>query len=447
MNEGRPLRFLACLGLLACCLSLTGCSLFGKRSSTAPAANSGGSSLPLLDRSQGTPTSLDRNSPPSQFGGILAGQVVDAYGTRYSSAYIQVVDSKEQDAAPIEVATDQYGYFTIQGLHPGHSYQLTARASEAGKLVAAGTTYVTPPNPRVLIRVSEEFVSSTTPPLPPYPTMPKGTGSKPAGAEQPKKPAATLDRPQPLGATPSPRLPSIEVDDPPPPPPPPPARTGVDLMPPNPSVGKGLVPSENFVREDPPRDPYAPRPATIPSPPVRPSPPPITVPSGSNSSWQPSSAVIPSCLVVNQKLENFALNDVNGQPWEFRRNTHARLMLIDFWGTWCPPCRAAIPHLVQLQRQYGPQGLDVIGIAYEEGSIEEQAQKVKAMRDRMGINYRLLLGAEADRCPVRSQMGAGGFPTLILVDGSGHMLWRSEGLDPAKVRQLDTEIRRRLGVR
>lgn len=436
------MRVLPWLGLLACLLSLTGCSLFGKRSTTRPNAAAGGgsgSSLPSYDRNPGTPTSLDRNHPPAQFGGILAGQVVDAYGTKYTSAYIQVVDSREQGAAPVEVATDQNGYFTIQGLNPGRSYQLTARAREADKIVAAGTTYATPPNPRLVIRISEEFVSSTTPPLPPYSTLP-GAGSppKPAPGEQPKKPAATLERPQPNGTAPAPAPPAES----------PPARTGVELMPPRATPG-AVAPSENFVRDEPPRDPNAPRPAIIPGP-GGPPPMPVPVP-GPTSSWQPPPAgpttPIPSCLVSNQKLENFALYDVNGQPWEFRRNNHARLLLLDFWGTWCPPCRAAIPHLVQMQRQYGQQGLDVIGIAYEEGTTDEQARKVKAMRERLGINYRLLLGAEASRCPVKSQMGVGGFPTLILLDEYGHLLWRTEGLDPAKARQLDSEVRRRLGVR
>jgi thiol-disulfide isomerase/thioredoxin len=435
-------RVSACVALLACCLSLTGCSLFGKRPSSGPnaaAGGGGGSSLPSLDRNPGTPTALDRTNPPSQFGGILAGQVVDAYGTKHSSASIQVVDSREQGAAPIEVAADPNGYFTIQGLNPGRSYQLVARVREADKLVAAGTTYATPPNPRLVIRVSEEFVSPTTPPLPPYPALPGAGGpARPATPEQPKKPAATLERPQPNGGTPAP-TPEHSVE-----PPPSPARAGAELMPPRVTPG-AVAPSENFVREEPPRGPNAPRPATIPGPPV-----PSPVPSpglGPTSNWQPQSPQIPFCLVSNQKLENLALYDVNGQPWEFRRNNHARLVLLDFWGTWCPPCRAAIPHLVQMQRQYGQQGLDVIGIAYEEGTTEEQTRKVKATRDRMGINYRLLLGADADRCPVKSQMAVSGFPTLILVDEYGNMLWRSEGLDSAKARQLDGEVRRRLGLR
>jgi thiol-disulfide isomerase/thioredoxin len=286
--------------------------------------------------------------------------------------------------------------------------------SESNKLVAAGTTYATPPNPRVVIRVSEEFVSSTTPPLPPYPALP-GTGgpTKPATPDQPRKPAATLERPQPNpGAAPAPEHPAE--------PPPSPARAGVELMPPRVTPG-AVAPSENFVREEP-RGPNTPRPAIIPGPS---GPPPVPVPvpvPGPTSSWQPPSTQIPFCQVSNQKLENFALYDVNGQPWEFRRNNHARLILLDFWGTWCPPCRAAIPHLVQVQRQYGQQGLDVIGIAYEEGTPEEQSRKVKAMRDRMGINYRLLLGADADRCPVKAEMRVAGFPTLILLDEYGHML-------------------------
>jgi thiol-disulfide isomerase/thioredoxin len=155
---------------------------------------------------------------------------------------------------------------------------------------------------------------------------------------------------------------------------------------------------------------------------------------------------VPSCLVANQRLKDFALYDLDGRPWEYSRNHQGKLILIDFWGTWCVPCLKAIPHLVELQQQYGAYGLEVIGVAYGRDEVE-QAQAVKRVRDRMNINYMLLLGGEPATCPVKSGFGVDSFPTLVLLDAYGNVLWHARGVDPGKLRELDHEIRSRLGFR
>jgi thiol-disulfide isomerase/thioredoxin len=158
-------------------------------------------------------------------------------------------------------------------------------------------------------------------------------------------------------------------------------------------------------------------------------------------------APVPSCVLTGQTLYNFALNDLNGQPFEYRRDHRGRLTLIDFWGTWCIYCLHAIPHLNILQQKYGADGLEVIGIAYEDGSPAEQVQKVARVRDRLHVNYRLLLGSGRGReCPVRSQFGVTEWPTLVLLDDQGRIIWWSKGLGPQQIRELDLVIQKRLGT-
>ncbi len=155
---------------------------------------------------------------------------------------------------------------------------------------------------------------------------------------------------------------------------------------------------------------------------------------------------MPSCVLMGQTLHNFALNDVNGQPWEFRQR-RGRLVLLDFWGSWCLPCQHAIPHLKDLTLRYEPYGLEVIGIAYEEGTTAEQVQKVNRVRNRLGINYRLLMGSDRSQCPVRTQFQVRSWPTLVLVDEQSRIIWRSEGLDQEHLKELEIIIRQRLGLR
>jgi len=70
----------------------------------------------------------------------------------------------------------------------------------------------------------------------------------------------------------------------------------------------------------------------------------------------------------------------------------AKLVLLDFWYAGCVHCRTAIPHLKQLQAQYGPYGLEVVGIACEKaGTAQEQALRVARLCQIQQTNYRLLL--------------------------------------------------------
>jgi thiol-disulfide isomerase/thioredoxin len=154
-------------------------------------------------------------------------------------------------------------------------------------------------------------------------------------------------------------------------------------------------------------------------------------------------ARVPSCI---QKLYNVALNDTSGKTWQYKTDHKGKLLLIDFWGTWCMPCRKTIPQLRDLQTRYGPQ-LEVIGIAYEgSGTPQEQAVRVNAVGQRLGVNYRQLLGGT--NCPVQSQFAIAAYPTLVLLDETGTILWRHQGELEQSVREdLELLIQRQLGIR
>jgi thiol-disulfide isomerase/thioredoxin len=183
----------------------------------------------------------------------------------------------------------------------------------------------------------------------------------------------------------------------------------------------------------------------IPAPPPLennwPAPAPVKVPSP--VSITPARTPLPSSALVGTRLENFALLDIGLTAWEYKTRK-PKLMLLDFCTSACIPCRDAAYTLSRLQNTYGPSGLEVIGIFYEEGTPAEQANRVTKTAQLWHTNYQLLLGA-GKTCPVKRDFRIQRFPTLVLIDENGTIVKRCEGnLDRAAIEDLEFQIKRRL---
>jgi len=420
-------RIVPCLMVMvSLCLGLTGCSLFNKRPASGDRAAANSNDLPFKPP-EPTPVS-GRGPTDAELGGMLAGRVMDSYNNRPDNAYVRWVclEDKEQET-PVDVAVNPDGYFTIQGLRRGKHYKLIARAKN-GDRVLAGITYTEAPNVRVLIKLSEDFATASTPPVPGAPTYP-GPGAAPKAPKQRETPASAL---APAW------LPSGE---------------GL----PSPTIG---VPHPM----NPAGPPAAPDPTNIASPSVVRNDPLVEMPRPNAPSWQPGEqpaapaapqanpnappAPVPSCVLVGKQLINFALRDLNGDTWEWKRNRRGKVVLVDFWSTTCLPCLNTVPHLRILQEKYGWAGLEVLAIANEKGNThDEKAHKVAGMASRLQTNYRLLLDG-GTACPVRRDFAVQYLPTLVLLDENGWILWRHEGqLSRSELEDLDLRIKRQLGVR
>ena len=89
---------------------------------------------------------------------------------------------------------------------------------------------------------------------------------------------------------------------------------------------------------------------------------------------------------VAQQAPDFTLKDLNGN-FVHSSDFHGKAVVLNFWATWCPPCRVEIPWFIELQNKYGSQGLQIIGISMDEGGRDVVVRFAK----QMGINYPVLL--------------------------------------------------------
>jgi thiol-disulfide isomerase/thioredoxin len=428
---------------MTCYLGLVGCSTFGKKSQGAsadpPPASGGSTDWASRPGGGGTQGYVER-PPPAAVSGVLAGRVIESYDRNPPPAFIRVVPagSSGPAEAPTEVATDAQGFFMIRGLQPGQHYQLIARTRDGPKL--AGQVWATPPDARVLITMSEGLYTQATPPAPPPPEIP---GPKPA----------------PPPAQPAPSFPDGSAKD------------GAGNKPADgkPSQGSGVRGqgtgnteqgnadsdangqrrSETRLQDMASRG-YANNPPTASVPPQAKSDRPVAQPMPAAEATLPAVPTrVPSCVLTGRQLENFALRDLNGQPWEYRTQHRGKLVLLDFWATWCLPCKAAISHLRILQHNHGRYGLEVIGIAYEyDAPFQEQVRKVQSVRDTWGINYQLLMGSDMMHCPVKTQFQVRAFPTLVLLDQDSRIIWRCDDpLTSERIQELEALIMQQLRQR
>jgi thiol-disulfide isomerase/thioredoxin len=87
---------------------------------------------------------------------------------------------------------------------------------------------------------------------------------------------------------------------------------------------------------------------------------------------------------------NFTLKDMDGKEVRLA-DFKGKVVILDFWATWCAPCKLEIPSFVELQKQYGPQGLQVIGV-----SVDDTVEQLKPFAAQLKMNYPVLQGLGRD---------------------------------------------------
>ena len=134
----------------------------------------------------------------------------------------------------------------------------------------------------------------------------------------------------------------------------------------------------------------------------------------------------------------FALTDINGNEQNLA-SYKGKVVIVDIWGTWCPPCREEIPSFIKLQDKFGDQGFQMLGLNYERGQSEEaNIQLILDYIKETGINYPCILGDDETQSQVPD---FGAFPTTMFIDKAGKVRLKAVGLhDYAYLETIVSEL-------
>jgi len=124
---------------------------------------------------------------------------------------------------------------------------------------------------------------------------------------------------------------------------------------------------------------------------------------------------------------DFSLPDISDQMVSLS-DFRGKVVLVDFWATWCPPCRMSIPELVKLQDKYRDEGLEILGISLDDPN-DELNRYLNEFKEKYKINYRILRFS-----PKVMQdyfgMESPAIPTMFIIDRDGKVRDKIVGFDP-----------------
>lgn len=129
---------------------------------------------------------------------------------------------------------------------------------------------------------------------------------------------------------------------------------------------------------------------------------------------------------------NFTMKDMNGRDVTLA-DYRGKVILLDFWATWCGPCKYEIPGFVELQEKYGQDGLQVLGV-----SVDDTVEKLQRFAKEFKMNYPVLQGLGHD--DVQDAYGPiWGIPISVVISRDGKICSKHMGLPPLKSANVPLE--------
>ncbi len=147
----------------------------------------------------------------------------------------------------------------------------------------------------------------------------------------------------------------------------------------------------------------------------------------------------PPPLPAGTPAPAFTTRTVGGKPLTLR-SLRGKVVLLDYWATWCGPCQMATPMLESLSKRFGKQGLAVVGMSVDDS---RSVGLVKPFMKHFGITY-IVTASPAANGKAQGAYRVSGIPSQFLIDKKGIVRWSQSGFSPSEGQELAPMIKRLL---
>lgn len=139
-------------------------------------------------------------------------------------------------------------------------------------------------------------------------------------------------------------------------------------------------------------------------------------PAGEKAERMLASLQIQAGLVPGAWFPDFAVEDLSGAPLHLG-SFRGQVLLVDFWATWCPPCRAELPNVLAAYENYHDKGFSIVGI-----SLDQDRSKLESFMERNGMTWPQFCDGLGWRSPLVDKYGVMSIPTTYLLDREGRIV-------------------------
>jgi len=149
---------------------------------------------------------------------------------------------------------------------------------------------------------------------------------------------------------------------------------------------------------------------------------------------QEESKKVQKALAVGSSFPEFEVKDLEGKPLSVA-NYKGKVVLIDFWATWCGPCVNELPNVLKTYEKYHGKGFDIIGI-----SLDKEKEKLTSFMEKKGMKWAQYFDGQGWANALAGKYGVQSIPMTYLLDGEGRIIaknLRGEALEEAVAKKLD----------